>query len=118
MKQVLLVDDSAFMRKVVKDMIEDGNFKVIGECASGLEALEKYRAMAPDIVLMDYNMPGMNGIETARNILDYDANANIIMITSIDSTENVIEAIQIGIKDYLGKPFTKEEILAKLSEIM
>ena len=118
MIRVLLVDDSAFMRKILKEMIEGDSFHVIGECSSGLDAIEKYRSMAPELVLMDYNMPGMDGLETARSIVDYDPSANIIMISSVDTTENVAEAIESGVKDYLTKPFTKEEVLAKLSEAM
>ena len=114
MKRILLVDDSAFMRKVLKEMITGEEFEVVGECSSGLEAIEKFASINADLILMDYNMPGMDGLETARNILECDPRAMILMITSIDSKEKMVEAVNVGITDYVVKPFTRDEILAKL----
>lgn len=116
MNKVLLVDDSVFMRKVLKEMVNGEKYQVVGEASSGLEAIEKFKTLEPQIVLMDYNMPGMDGLETTRSILDYTPSAIIIMITSISTTDKVVEAIECGVKDYLTKPFTKSEILSKLEE--
>lgn len=118
MTRVLLVDDSVLIRSVIKNMLVQENCEVVGEAGTGRDAIAKAASLSPDVILMDYNMPDLNGIEVARQILAGNANVNIIMITSIGTAEHRERASQVGIKGYLTKPFKREDIAAKLSEVL
>jgi two-component system chemotaxis response regulator CheY len=118
MTRVLLVDDSLLIRTVIKNMLIQEHCEVIGEAGTGRDAIAKFCSLLPDVILMDYNMPDMNGIDVARHILAQNADAKIIMITSIGTDEQIERARQVGIKGYLTKPFKRENIAAKLSEVL
>lgn len=116
MKNVLIVDDAAFMRTSIRKMIEN-NFNVVGEAENGEEAVIKYKQLKPDIVTMDITMPVMNGIQAAKSILMEDAKANIIMISALGQEAYVKEAIIAGAKNFIVKPFKVETVLKILSSI-
>lgn len=118
MSRVLVADDSPFMRRMLKEILAEGGYNVIAECQNGLEAVEQYKKSQPDLVLMDYNMPQLNGIDGARNILQYDKNACIIMVTSLGSKKKIIQALRIGVKNYITKPFENHSFLSTINRVM
>ncbi len=116
-KRVLIVDDAAFMRMLLKDIISKGGYEVVGEASNGAEAVEKYKEVKPDIVTMDITMPDMNGIEATKKIMEIDPNANIIMCSAMGQQMMVVEAIQAGAKDFIVKPFQQGRVVEALSKV-
>ncbi len=116
-KRVLIVDDAAFMRMLLKDIISKGGYEVVGEASNGAEAIEKYKEIKPDIVTMDITMPDMNGIEATKKIMEIDPNANIIMCSAMGQQMMVVEAIQAGAKDFIVKPFQQGRVVEALSKV-
>ncbi len=116
-KKVLIVDDAAFMRMLLKDIITKAGYEVVGEASNGAEAVEKYKELKPDIVTMDITMPEMNGIEATKEILKIDPNANVIMCSAMGQQMMVVEAIQAGAKDFIVKPFQQGRVVEALSKI-
>ena len=117
MKSVLIVDDSKFMRKVLRGMLEKHGYEVRGEAGNGAEALEMYLTARPDLVTMDINMPDVTGLDAVRNILAEDPGATIVMVTSIGTKDKVLEVIEAGAKNYLVKPFQEEDLVTVLKTV-
>lgn len=116
-KKVLIVDDAAFMRMLLKDIVTKAGFEVVGEATNGAEAVEKYKELKPDIVTMDITMPEMNGIEAVKKIKEIDPNAKIIMCSAMGQQAMVIEAIQAGAKDFIVKPFQPARVIEALQKL-
>src|SRR5690554_3356153 len=91
-RKILVVDDSAFMRAILKNILVDAGYEVIGEAGDGQDAIEKYKELKPELVTMDVTMPNINGIEAARSIIDYDKDANIIICTAMGQDWMIMEA--------------------------
>jgi len=111
-KRVLVVDDAIFMRNMIKDIFASGGFEVVGEAANGLEAVEKYKELKPDLTTMDIVMPFKSGIEATREIIKFDANAVVIMCSALGQESLVMEAIEAGASDYITKPVDVEQLLS------
>lgn len=109
--RVLVVDDAAFMRMMIKDILKKGGYEVVGEAEDGLKSIEKYKELKPDLVTMDITMPEMDGITAVREIKKIDANALIIMCSAMGQQAMVIDAIQAGAKDFVVKPFQPDRVL-------
>lgn len=107
---ILVCDDAAFMRMMLKDMIEKSGHIVVGEASDGEEAISQYNNLRPDLVTMDITMPNKNGIEAVKGIIALNPKAKIIMCSAMGQQEMVIEAIRAGAKDFLVKPFNIERI--------
>jgi two-component system chemotaxis response regulator CheY len=110
MKTVLIVDDSAIMRRMLRDEITAIGFTVIGEARNGRIAISKYKELKPDIVTMDVVMDEMNGIEALSRIIGYDPNATVVMVSSMGQELIVRDAIILGAKGFILKPFTERQI--------
>lgn len=110
-KKVLVVDDAAFMRMMIKDILKKNGYEVVGEASTGKEAIEKYEALKPDLVLMDITMPEMDGIQALKRIRKGDPDALVIMCSAMGQQAMVIESIQSGAKDFIVKPFQAERVL-------
>ena len=104
-KNILICDDAAFMRMMIKDILTKNGYNIVGEAENGAKAVEKYAELKPDLVLMDITMPEMDGIEALKKIKAADANASIIMCSAMGQQAMVIESIQSGAKDFIVKPF-------------
>ena len=117
MKTVLVVDDAVFMRTTIKRMLENQPFNVIGEASNGVEAVEMYRKLLPDVVTMDITMPGMTGIEAVEAIILENPNAKIVMVTALGQQKLIVEAIESGAKDFVTKPFNPEQIIQVLTNV-
>ena len=114
MVSVLVVDDSAFMRDMIKNILKDTDVEEVFEASDGEESVEKYKMTRPDIVFMDIMMPKMNGIDALKKIIGDDPSAKVIMCTSIGQEKIISDAIEAGAKDFITKPFKPEEIKAIL----
>ncbi len=114
---VLIVDDSNTMRKIMASIFEELGHRVIAEANNGRKAVEMYKEFSPDLVTMDIQMPDINGVDAIKRIRNIDKKAKIIMITAQGQKETVLEAIKSGAKDYVLKPITKEKIKESLKKI-
>lgn len=117
-KTVLIVDDVAFVRKTLAELLGQIGFDVVGEALDGMEAIEKYRALRPDVVTMDIVMPKLSGIEATRQICKMDKNACVVMVSAMDQMNLIMEAINAGARDYLQKPFQSAEIARVIERAM
>ena len=114
-KTVLIVDDVAFVRKTLAEILREAGYSVVGEAADGKEAIEKWRELRPDVVTMDVVMPNLSGIDATKEIMKTDRNAVVVMISAMDQIHLVMEAINVGAKDYIQKPFHSQDVLNVLS---
>lgn len=117
-KRVLVVDDAIFMRNTLKDVFAAAGFEVVGEAQHGLEAVERYKQLQPDLVTMDIVMPYKSGIEATRDIIKLDPRANIIMCSALGQENLVMEAIEAGAADFVVKPFKHEDVLAVVKKVL
>jgi two-component system chemotaxis response regulator CheY len=116
--RVLIVDDVLFVRKTLSTMLTQNGFEVVGEASSGLQAIELSQQLNPDIITMDVVMPKMSGIEATRWIIKANPQARIVMVSAMGQESLVMEAIHAGARDYLLKPFSTEEILKTLNQVL
>lgn len=117
-KGILLVDDAAFMRMMLKDILVKNGYEVLGEAENGLKAVEKYKELNPDLVIMDITMPEMDGIEAVKEIKKINPSAAVIMCSAMGQQSMVIEAIQSGAKDFIVKPFQAERIIEAVRKVI
>ncbi len=110
-KRILIVDDAAFMRMMIKDILSKNGYEVVGEAENGAVALDMYKELKPDLVTMDITMPEMDGIATVKSIVADDPTARVIMCSAMGQQAMVIDAIQAGAKDFVVKPFQPERVL-------
>ncbi|MDO4719295.1 MAG: response regulator [Peptostreptococcaceae bacterium] len=117
-KGILLVDDAAFMRMMLKDILVKNGYEVLGEAENGVKAVEKYKELNPDLVIMDITMPEMDGIEAVKEIKKVNPAASIIMCSAMGQQSMVIEAIQSGAKDFIVKPFQADRIIEAVRKVI
>ena len=117
-KNILICDDAAFMRMMIKDILTKDGYNIAGEAENGVKAVEKYSETKPDLVLMDITMPEMDGIQALKKIKEADANACVIMCSAMGQQAMVIEAIQSGAKDFIVKPFQAERVLEAVKKVV
>ncbi len=116
--KVLIADDAIFMRTMIKDILTKSGYSVCGEAATGIEAVEQYKKLKPDLVTMDIVMPELGGIEAVREIIKFDSNAKILMCSAMGQQSLVIEAIQAGAKDFVVKPFQPSRVLEAVERVL
>ncbi len=117
-KNILICDDAAFMRMMIKDILTKNGYNVVGEAENGVKAIEAYTECNPDLVLMDITMPEMDGIGALKGIKEKDPNAAVIMCSAMGQQAMVIEAIQSGAKDFIVKPFQAERVLEAVKKVI
>jgi two-component system chemotaxis response regulator CheY len=117
-KKVLIVDDAIFMRNMIKEIFVSGDFEVVGEAANGLEAVEKFKELRPDITTMDIVMPFKSGIEATREIIKVDPRAVVVMCSALGQESLVMEAIEAGASDFIVKPFKSEDVLSVVRKVL
>lgn len=117
-KNVLICDDAAFMRMMIKDILSKNGYNVAGEAENGARAVEKYAELKPDLVLMDITMPEMDGIQALKAIKSADPGAKIIMCSAMGQQAMVIESIQAGAKDFIVKPFQADRVLEAVKKVI
>ena len=117
-KNILICDDAAFMRMMIKDILTKNGYNVVGEAENGLKAVEKYNEVKPDLVLMDITMPEMDGIQALKKIKAGDPSAVVIMCSAMGQQAMVIESIQAGAKDFIVTPFQADRVLEAVKKVV
>jgi two-component system, chemotaxis family, chemotaxis protein CheY len=111
MARVLVVDDAAFMRKMVGDALAKGGHEVVGEAANGQEAVESFQALRPDIMTLDITMPEKDGLTALKEIMALDPSARVVMCSALGQESKVLEAVKSGAKDFVVKPFKADRVI-------
>jgi len=117
-KKILLVDDAAFMRKMIKDTLTKNGYTEVYEAVDGADAVEKFTELSPDLVVMDITMPNMDGLEALKAIRAKDGNANVIMCSAMGQEGMVMDAVRSGAKDFIVKPFKPDRVLKTVTSIL
>ena len=113
MARVLITDDAAFMRMMIKNILTQNGHEVVGEAENGSQAIEQYASLKPDVCTMDITMPEMDGIEALKGILAADPSARVVMCSALGQEAKVIESIRAGAKDFVVKPFQQDRVLVR-----
>ncbi len=116
--KVLVVDDAIFMRKMIAEILIENGMDVVGEADNGSAAIERYKELKPDLVMMDIIMPEMNGIDAVRQIMAHDSQARIVMCSALGQQALVQEAISVGARDFLIKPFNPSRVVEVVNKVM
>jgi len=116
--KILIVDDAAFMRMMIKDILTKNDYEVVGEAENGVKAVEKYKELGPDLVLMDITMPELDGIQAVKQIKEFDPDAKVVMCSAMGQQAMVIESIQAGAKDFIVKPFQAERVIEAIQKVL
>lgn len=117
-QRVLIVDDAAFMRMMIKDILEKNGYEVVGEAQDGQQAVDQYKELHPDLVTLDITMPEKDGLDALKEIKEVDANANVIMCSAMGQQAMVIDAIQAGAKDFIVKPFQADRVIEAIRKVL
>ena len=117
MAKILVVDDAAFMRKVIRDTLTKNGYTDVHEAVDGKDAVEKYFELHPNLVLMDITMPNMDGLEALKAIRAKDSSANVVMCSAMGQ-EAMVMAVQAGIKDFIVKPFKDDRLMKTVNSIL
>ena len=115
---VLIVDDLTFIKMVLKDLVEKAGFRVVGEASDGEEAVRLYEEKKPDVVLLDITMPKMDGLAALKQILKIDPAARVIMCSALGQQRLIVQAIQLGAKDFIVKPFKPERVIGSIKKAL
>ena len=110
-KNIMICDDAAFMRMMIKDILTKNGYNVAAEAENGARAVEKYSEVKPDLVMMDITMPEMDGIQALKKIKEMDPSATVIMFSAMGQQAMVIESIQSGARDFIVKPFQADRVI-------
>jgi len=116
--KVLIVDDARFMRKTLTAILENSHYEVVGEAENGREAVEMYRELQPDLVMMDITMPEMSGMEALRIIKKEFSDSKVIMCSAMGQQKMVVDAIEAGAKDFIVKPFDESRVIDAVSRVL
>jgi two-component system chemotaxis response regulator CheY len=118
MKRVLVADDASFMRQMIRDIIEPEGYEVVGEASDGVEVVEKFEELSPDVVMMDIVMPKRSGIDAVKAIVEKYPTSKVVMCSALGQEALVMEAIQAGAKDFIVKPFKPDSVVSTLSKVL
>lgn len=116
--RILIVDDAAFMRMMIRDILTKNGYEVVGEAQDGAQAIEKFKEVKPDLITMDITMPEMDGITALKEIKKIDPNAKVIMCSAMGQQAMVIDAIQAGAKDFIVKPFQADRVIEAIKKTL
>jgi two-component system, chemotaxis family, chemotaxis protein CheY len=117
MKKVLIVDDAAFMRMALRNLLEKNDFEIVGEAENGAVGVRKYKELHPDVVTMDITMPEMTGIEALKEIKAFDPGAKVVMVSALGQESFVREAVLNGAKTFIVKPYKEDHVVTALKKI-
>ncbi|MCP5057245.1 MAG: response regulator [bacterium] len=118
MKRILIADDASFMRQMIRDIIEPEGYEVVGEAADGVEVIDQFLDLRPDLVMMDIVMPKRSGIDAVKAIKVEDPGATVVMCSALGQEMLVMEAIEAGAKDFIVKPFKPDAVLTTLGKVL
>jgi two-component system chemotaxis response regulator CheY len=118
MARVLVVDDAAFMRKVVSDALAKGGHEVVGEAGNGVEAVARFQELKPEVTTLDITMPEKDGLAALKEIIELDPAARVIMCSALGQESKVLESIKLGARDFVVKPFQAERVNEAVSKAL
>lgn len=118
MSKILIIDDTKFIRLTLSELFKRHSYSVIGQAENGYEGFKLYKQLKPDLVTLDVTMPVMNGIETLEKILQYDPKANVVMCSAMNRRDLVIQAIELGAKDFITKPFHEGRVIEVVRNLL
>jgi two-component system, chemotaxis family, chemotaxis protein CheY len=118
MARVLVVDDAAFMRKMVSDALTGGGHEIVGEAANGAEAVQRFQELRPDVLTLDITMPEKDGLTALKEIIAVDPGAKVIMCSALGQESKVLESIKLGAKDFVVKPFQADRVLSAIDKAL
>jgi two-component system chemotaxis response regulator CheY len=118
MARVLVVDDAAFMRKMVSDALTGGGHEIVGEAANGAEAVQRFQELRPDVMTLDITMPEKDGLAALKEIIAVDPGAKVIMCSALGQESKVLESIKLGAKDFVVKPFQPDRVLSAIAKAL
>jgi two-component system chemotaxis response regulator CheY len=118
MARVLVVDDAAFMRKMVTDALSGGGHEIVGEAANGSEAVQRFQELRPDVMTLDITMPEKDGLAALREIIAVDPGAKVVMCSALGQESKVLESIKLGAKDFVVKPFQADRVLSAIEKAL
>ncbi len=116
--RILVTDDAAFMRMMIKDILTKAGFEIVGEAENGKQAVDKYKELKPDLVTMDITMPEMDGLEALKAIRAIDSAAKVVMCSAMGQQAMVVEAVQNGARDFIVKPFQSDKVLESINKVI
>jgi two-component system, chemotaxis family, chemotaxis protein CheY len=116
--RILVVDDAAFMRMMIRDILTKNGYDVVGEAYDGVQTIDKFKEVKPDLITMDITMPEMDGIHALKEIKKLDPNAKVIMCSAMGQQAMVIDAIQAGAKDFIVKPFQPDRVIEAIKKTL
>ncbi|MBQ6589819.1 MAG: response regulator [Butyrivibrio sp.] len=116
-RKILIADDTTFMREMLKSALDPEKFQIVGEATDGVQAVEFYKEKKPDLMILDINMPKMNGIDALTEVIKYDGNANVIMCSDQKYENMIVMAIKRGAKDFVIKPFTAADVMTAVNKV-
>lgn len=117
-KRILIADDALFMRALLKKILLESGYSICGEASTGKEAVQMFQILKPDLVTLDITMPELDGISALKQIREYDPTAKVVMCTAMGQKSLIIEAIELGAKDYIIKPFQPDRIVEAFEKIL
>lgn len=117
-KKIMIVDDSSLIRKMLRQLLEKNNYSVVAEAINGEEAIDLYSEVKPDLVTMDVTMPVMDGVDALKKLKEIDADAKVIMVTAAGQKNRILEALKIGAKAFITKPFDEADLLKNLENVL
>jgi two-component system chemotaxis response regulator CheY len=118
MARVLVVDDAAFMRKMVSDALAKGGHEVVGEAGNGVEAVARFQELKPDLMTLDITMPEKDGLTALAEIVAADPSARVVMCSALGQEAKVLEAIKLGAKDFVVKPFQPDRVIEAVDKAL
>jgi two-component system chemotaxis response regulator CheY len=118
MARVLVVDDAAFMRKMVSDALAKGGHEVVGEAGNGVEAVARFQELKPDLMTLDITMPEKDGLSALAEIVAADPSARVVMCSALGQEAKVLEAIKLGAKDFVVKPFQPDRVIEAVDKAL
>jgi two-component system chemotaxis response regulator CheY len=118
MARVLVVDDAAFMRKMVTDALSGGGHEIVGEAANGAEAVQRFQELRPDVMTLDITMPEKDGLTALKEIIAVDPGAKVVMCSALGQESKVLESIKLGAKDFVVKPFQADRVLSAIEKAL
>ena len=116
--KILVVDDLSFMRSIIKEILVEGGHTIAGEAANGLECLNIYKIIQPDLVLLDIAMPVLDGLSTLKRLKALDSGIRVVMCSSLGDQPRILKAIRMGASDFVIKPFQKQRLLSAVGKAL
>jgi two-component system chemotaxis response regulator CheY len=118
MARILIADDASFMRQMIREIIEPEGHEVVGEATNGIEAVDLYNELSPDLVTMDIVMPKRSGIDAVKAILAEHPTACVVMCSALGQETLVMEALQAGARDFIVKPFKPDSVVSTIAKLL